>query len=176
MSDPEQRGEQAWVDEALEQNLAVVAARLGVEIAKRDVKIAQSGHLPTLDLFATTGEFDEDATETVTNRTLDTRTRGPADSDGTEDVVGLQVAVPIFTGGVTSSRVREQVYLHRASRQRLQGTPARRRTLDPRRLPDGAGGQGARRGAAAGRQARARRQCARRSAAWRSASAPTSTC
>ena len=77
VSDPEQRGEQAWVDEALEQNLAVVAARLGVEIAKRDVKIAQSGHLPTLDLFATTGEFDESATETVTNRTLDTTTRGP---------------------------------------------------------------------------------------------------
>jgi outer membrane protein len=110
------------VDDALEQNLAVVAARLGVEIAKRDVKIAQSGHLPTLDLFATTGGFDEDATETVKNRTADTRTRGPADSDGTEDVIGLQVAVPIFTGGVTSSRVREQVYLHRASRQRLQGT------------------------------------------------------
>jgi outer membrane protein len=122
VSDPEQRGEQAWVDEALEQNLAVIAARLGVEIAKRDVKIAQSGHLPSVDLFAATGEFDEDATETVENRTAGTRTRGPADSDGTEDVVGLQVAVPIFTSGVTSSRVREQVYLHRASRQRLQGT------------------------------------------------------
>jgi outer membrane protein len=132
VSDPEQRGEQAWVDEALEQNLTVIASRLGVEIAKRDVKIAQSGHLPTVDLFATTGEFDESATETVTNRTLDTRTRGPADSDGTEDVVGLQLAVPLFTGGVTSSRVREQVYLHRASRQRLQGSlrAAERSTRD----------------------------------------------
>ena len=122
VSDPEQRGEQAWVDDALEQNLAVISARLGVEISKRDVKIAQSGHLPTIDLYATTGAFDESATETVTNRDFDLRTRGPADSDGTEDVVGLQVAVPIFTGGVTSSRVREQVHLHRASRQRLQGT------------------------------------------------------
>ena len=75
VSDPEQRGEQAWVDDALEQNLAVVAARLGVEIAKRDVKIAQSGHLPTLDLFATTGGFDEDATETVKNRNAGTRAR-----------------------------------------------------------------------------------------------------
>jgi len=120
------------VDEAREQNLAVVAARLGVEIAKRDVKIAQSGHLPTLDLFATTGGFDEEATETVKNRNAGTRTRGPADSDGTEDVIGLQLAVPIFTGGVTSSRVREQVYLHRASRQRLQGSlrAAERSTRD----------------------------------------------
>jgi len=67
-SDTERRGEQAWVDLALDQNLAVVAARLGVDIAKRDVRIAQSGHLPTLDLYATTGAFDESATETVTNR------------------------------------------------------------------------------------------------------------
>ena len=152
VSDPEQRGEQAWVDDALEQNLAVVAARLGVEISKRDVKIAQSGHLPTVDLYATTGAFDESATETVTNRDFDLRTRGPADSDGTEDVVGLQVAVPIFTGGVT------QLAGPRAGApaQGVAATPAghaaRDGTLDPRRVPDGAGGQGAGRGAAAGRQ------------------------
>ena len=122
VADAEQRGEQAWVDLALDQNLAVVAARLGVDIAKRDVRIAQSGHLPTLDLYATTGGFDESATETVVNRNLDLRTRGPADSDGTEDVIGLQLAVPIFTGGATRSRVREQVALHRAARQRLDGS------------------------------------------------------
>jgi outer membrane protein len=118
-ADVAQRTEQAWVDQALEQNLGVVAARFGVDIAKRDVRIAQSGYMPTLDLYAATAGFDEDATETVTNRNFDLRTRGPADSDGTEDVVGLRLAVPIFTGGATSSRVREQVALHRASRQRL---------------------------------------------------------
>jgi len=131
-SDAERRSEQAWVDQAVDQNLAVVSARLGVDIAKRDVRIAQSGHLPTLDLYATTGAFDESATETVTNRNLDLRTQGPADSDGTEDVVGLQLAVPIFTGGATRSRVREQVALHRASRQRLDGSvrAAERATRD----------------------------------------------
>ena len=132
VADAEQRGEQAWVDQAVEQNLGVVAARLGVDIAKRDVKIAQSGYMPTLDLYATTGAFDETATETVTNRNLDLRTRGPADSDGTEDVIGLYVAVPIFTGGATRSRVREQVALHRAARQRLDGSvrAAERATRD----------------------------------------------
>jgi outer membrane protein len=121
-ADVEQRGEQAWVDQAVEQNLAVVAARFGVDIAKQDVRIAQSGYMPTLDLYAATGAFDEDATETVTNRNFDLRTKGPADSDGTEDVIGLRLAIPIFTGGATSSRVREQVALHRASRQRLDGS------------------------------------------------------
>jgi outer membrane protein len=132
VADAEQRGERAWVDQAVEQNLAVVAARFGVDVAKRDVKIAQSGYMPTLDLYATTGAFDETATETVTNRNLDLRTRGPADSDGTEDVVGLYFSVPIFTGGATRSRVREQVALHRASRQRLDGSvrAAERATRD----------------------------------------------
>ena len=40
VSDAEQRGEPAWVEQAIEQNLAVVAARFGVDIAKRDVRIA----------------------------------------------------------------------------------------------------------------------------------------
>jgi len=132
VADAAARGEQAWVDQAIEQNLAVVAARLGVDVAKRDVRIAQSGHLPTLDLYAATGAFDESATETVTNRNLDLSTRGPADSDGTEDVVGLRLEVPIFTSGATSSRVREQVALHRAARQRLDGSAraAERATRD----------------------------------------------
>ena len=132
VSDAERRGEQAWVDQAVEQNLAVVAARLGVDIAGRDVRIAQSGHLPTLDIYATTGAFDESATETVTNRNLDLSTRGPADSDGTEDVIGLRLEVPIFTGGATRSRVREQVALQRAARQRLDGSvrAAERATRD----------------------------------------------
>jgi outer membrane protein len=130
--DAQQRSEQAWVDQAVEQNLGVVAARFGVDIAKRDVRIAQGGYMPTLDLYAATGAFDEDATETVTNRNLDLRTKGPADSDGTEDVIGLRFAVPIFTGGATTSRVREQVALHRASRQRLDGSvrAAERSTRD----------------------------------------------
>jgi outer membrane protein len=130
--DPQQRSEQAWVDQAVEQNLGVVAARFGVDIAKREVRIAESGYMPTLDLYAATGAFDENATETVTNRNFDLRTRGPADSDGTEDVVGLRLVVPIFTGGATSSRVREQVALHRAARQRLDGSvrAAERSTRD----------------------------------------------
>jgi outer membrane protein len=132
VSDAERRGERAWVDQAVDQNLQVVVARFGVDIATRDVSIAQSGHLPTLDLYATTGGFDESATETVTNRNFDLRTRGPADSDATEDVIGLQLTVPIFTGGATRSRVREQVALQRAARRRLDGSlrAAERSTRD----------------------------------------------
>lgn len=56
----------------------------------------------------------------------------PADADGSEDVVGVEVVLPIFTGGQTRSRVREQVQLHRAARERLEANlrAAERATRD----------------------------------------------
>ena len=57
---------------------------------------------------------------------------GPADSDQTQDTYGVQVSVPIFSGGVTHARVQEQVYLQRAAREKLEGTmrAAERETRD----------------------------------------------
>ena len=46
---------------------------------------------------------------------------GPADSDQVDDTYGVRVNIPIFAGGATQSRVREQVHLHRAERERLEG-------------------------------------------------------
>ncbi len=46
--------------------------------------------------------------------------RAPADQTQTTDSIGVQVTIPIYSGGATSSRVRQQVYLHRAARERLE--------------------------------------------------------
>lgn len=126
LDQPQPLDEQAWVAQSLEQNLDVIAARLGVDIAKRNVGIARSGHMPTIDLFAQRTEFDSDATQINNGR------RGPADNDQEQDTIGIQVTVPIFSGGITQSRVREQVYLHRAERERLEGSQraAERATRD----------------------------------------------
>ncbi len=113
--------EQAGLDRALENNLDVIAAPAWKpEVAEpRDVKLARSGHLPEVSGSACWTGFDSDTTQTNNGVT------GPADSDQTgEDTVGVQVRVPIFSGGVTQSRVREQVYLQRAVRR-----TARRRAL-----------------------------------------------
>jgi outer membrane protein len=126
LDQPQPTSEQAWVDQAVEQNLGVISARLGVDVAKRNVNIAQSGHMPTIDIVASRSEFDSEATQ------VNNGFGGPADSDQVQDTIGLQVTVPIFSGGATQSRVREQVYLHRASRERLEGSlrTAERETRD----------------------------------------------
>jgi outer membrane protein len=126
LDQPQPADEQHWVDQALEQNLEVIAARLGVDIAKRNVGIARGGHMPTIDLFAQRNEFDSTATQINNGR------KGPADNDQTQDTIGVQLTLPIYSGGATSSRVREQVYLHRASREKLEGSQraAERATRD----------------------------------------------
>ncbi|HEX6572816.1 MAG TPA: TolC family outer membrane protein [Steroidobacteraceae bacterium] len=123
---PNPAAEQEWVDRALENNLSVIAARLETEVAARDVKVARSGHYPTVDLFASRNEFDSDTTATNNGLT------GPADSNQTDDTIGVQVNIPIFSGGTTQSRVRESVYLQRAAREKLEGTmrSAERETRD----------------------------------------------
>jgi outer membrane protein len=123
---PTPADEQAWVDRALENNLAVIAARLETEVAARDVKVARAGHYPTVELFARRSEFDGDTTATNNGLT------GPADSTQTDDTIGVQVNIPIFSGGATQSRVRESVYLQRAAREKLEGTmrSAERETRD----------------------------------------------
>jgi outer membrane protein len=138
LDEPKPLDEQGWVDQAIEQNLNVVAARLGVDIAKANVKIAQSGYMPTVDFFAQYGETDRDAIQA--NQPFNpsgeeppgTRIRGDADSNTSGDVIGLRVNVPLFTGGGTRSQVREQTYLHRAERERLEGAirGAERETRD----------------------------------------------
>ena len=115
LNQPDPGDRQSWVSKAEAQNLNVIAARFDVDIAKRNVKIAESGHMPTVELFGTYAEDDADTTTTNNGIT------GPADSSGDQTVYGVQMTLPVFSGGVTSSQVREQVYLHRAAREKLEG-------------------------------------------------------
>jgi outer membrane protein len=130
---PNPADEQGWVDRALEDNLSVIAARLETEVAARDVKVARAGHYPTVDLFARRSEFDRSGTQfTTSTDQIVPGVEEPADANGTDDTIGVQVTIPIFSGGVTQSRVRESVYLQRASREKLEGTmrSAERETRD----------------------------------------------
>src|SRR5690606_35549005 len=84
-------------------------------------RVARSGHFPAIDLVASRGDQDFDGTE-VSRNTAGNITRRPGDQSRVTDSVGIQVTIPIYSGGATSSRVRQRVYLHRAARERLERT------------------------------------------------------
>lgn len=120
---PDPQNEEQWVSVALEQNLRIISARLATDIAKQDIRVARSGHLPTIDIVASHTDFDQQGTRI--DRRSDIAGVGiesPADQSQTNDSIGVQVTFPIYSGGATSSRVRQRVYLHRAARERLERT------------------------------------------------------
>jgi len=112
---PDPNDEGSWVDLSLSQNLNLVASRIDERLARDEISFQRSGHYPTLELVANSGESDTDADRSFNNSPFI-----PADSDGSSDSISIQLNVPLFEGGGTSSRVREAVYLHRASREQLQ--------------------------------------------------------
>lgn len=118
---PDPENEEQWVQTALDQNLSVIAARLATDIAKQDVRVARSGHYPSIDLVASHNDSDVDGTQRSRN-VAGTITRSPADQAQLGDSIGIQITVPIYSGGATSSRVRQRVYQHRAARERLERT------------------------------------------------------
>ncbi len=82
-----------WVAQALDGNLDLLAAQLGLNIAERGVQVARSRHLPTLDLTA---------------RYVDTSSEsGSFPTDATQNSVGVGVTVPILAGGAVQSGVRQ---------------------------------------------------------------------
>jgi outer membrane protein len=119
---PSPADEEQWVTSALDQNLRVVSARLATDIAKSDVSVARAGHLPSFDIVASRQDQEFEGTQVGRNAVGESTPRSPADSTQTNDSIGIQVTVPIYSGGATSSRVRQRVYLHRAARERLERT------------------------------------------------------
>ncbi len=86
---------EAWVTRALEQNLRLASLQQQVSVAQQTVESARSGHYPTLDLQAQHRYTDE---QKFTSSTLE---------DITDTTISLQLNVPIYQGGATSSRVRQ---------------------------------------------------------------------
>lgn len=112
---PDPASEQAWVNMALEQNLELLASRFDEEIARDEIAFRRSGHYPTVDLVAGRSGSLQEVDRSVRNGPF-----LPAEAESDSNSIGIQVTIPLFSGGRTSSLVREAVYLHRASRNQLQ--------------------------------------------------------
>jgi len=112
--DPSPNNETSWVNLSLQQNLNLVASRLDEQLARDEISFRRNGHYPTIDLVASTGENQSEG-DAIANGIPNS-----FDDAATRDQISIQVTIPLFAGGGVSSRVREAVYLHRASREQLQ--------------------------------------------------------
>ena len=120
--EPSPTNEEQWVKAALDQNLELSSARLGADIARENVSIARSGHLPTLDLVAIRSGSNTTATASYVDPVTGLPSGYPANNNNNDKQIALQLTVPIYSGGNASSKVREAVYRHRAAREHLETT------------------------------------------------------
>ena len=112
---PNPQRENDWVDTSLEQNLSLMSAEVGVEIAKSEIKIQRSGHLPTIGVQAARRDTDTDSFRSDSGGAL-----SPADSENINEGVGIQMTLPLYSGGQVRSRVKQAVARHRASKEKLE--------------------------------------------------------
>jgi outer membrane protein len=100
------------------QNLALLSSRFSEDIARDEISFRRTGHYPTFDLVANYTTSDTD----IRNLTIggNTTLNSNFPTGNSRDSISVQFTVPLFAGGRTTSRVREAVYLHRASREQLQ--------------------------------------------------------
>ena len=114
---PDPSSEDRWVEMALQQNLSLVSSRLGGRHrprerergARRPSSLARSGGEPLQ------GDERRRSTSTPTAR----RTAARA-STNIRTSIGIQFTIPIYSGGMVSSQVRQAVYQHRAAKERLE--------------------------------------------------------
>jgi outer membrane protein len=104
-----------WVKLAMEQNARLISSRLAADITRHDISAERGGHFPSIDFLASKSWFESESSFTGT-------VTGQGDSDFEDTVYGVQLTVPIFSGGATSSRVRQAQYRNIAARERLERT------------------------------------------------------
>jgi outer membrane protein len=105
LNNPEPADQDRWVNISLEQNLTLISSRLQADIARENVRVAQGGHLPTLDLVAGRS-WDYTSSDQIFNGTPFSN----VDSKVNDRQIGLQFTLPIYSGGFTQSKVRQAQY------------------------------------------------------------------
>ncbi|XTZ39004.1 outer membrane channel protein TolC [Salmonella enterica] len=99
----------ALLKEAENRNLSLLQARLSQDLAREQIRQAQDGHLPTLDLTASTSVSNTKYSGSAT-RGSSLSSSSYADRDIGQNSVGLSFSLPIYSGGAVTSQVKQAQY------------------------------------------------------------------
>ncbi len=104
---PDPANMDVWVGRAQNDNVNVVVQRYLKTIADEEIRRNRAGHYPTLDL---TANYTDGRNQNFGSTQIDNKT----------SVVGLELNIPIYQGGLISSQVREAVANQEKARQDLE--------------------------------------------------------
>lgn len=103
-----QESPQQLLEMAQTQNLTLLRARIAQDIARDNISLASSGHLPELSLDGSYRRSDQ--TESVN------------DFDANDFNIGLNLAIPLYTGGNVTSQVKQAEYNYVVESENLEAS------------------------------------------------------
>ncbi|CAM2810354.1 outer membrane channel protein TolC [Vibrio ordalii] len=98
------------LEEAQQKNLSLLTARITQDVAKDNISLASSGHLPSLTLDGGYKYGDE------------SNNNGGSKVDYNDFNVGINLKVPLYTGGNTTSQTKQAEFAYVAASQDLEKT------------------------------------------------------
>jgi outer membrane protein len=110
---------QAWVDVALKQSPLLASKQHSLGAAEYNISTQRSGHLPTLNASIVRTD-----TPAWGNNSTSLNGTGlltfPATGLNNDTAIGVTLNVPIFTGGLVSSQVRQAVFQRDAAQDQVE--------------------------------------------------------
>ena len=108
LNNPEPSSLEAWADTALVNNPILLSAQYDTEIAKKQIDFQSAGHWPSLDLVGSYGVARSDTDFS------------PGTNDSDTGTIGLQLNIPLYSGGGVDAATRQAVAQHEASKDVLE--------------------------------------------------------
>lgn len=109
----------AWVDTAVQQNLNLLAVDQAVNAAGETLRQRRSGHAPTLDAVASYRKGDNDSLGFSNTMDIPGIDLPRYNGNVEQRAIGLQLNIPIYSGGLTNSQTRQAFHqLTQAEQQR----------------------------------------------------------
>lgn len=105
---PQPEDQSQWVQTAQAQNLTIRARLAAFNALRKRVNVERSGHYPSVGLVGKHSQLDT--------------TPGPGTNDGVTNSVAIELTVPIFQGGLVTSRTEQSKHLREAARQELEAS------------------------------------------------------
>ena len=105
IENPEPDNVEDWIQKAVSQNYALIVSREGLRIAEKDVKIARSGHYPSINSSISWGH----------NATGGGNSFFGSKSDSYS--MSVNINIPLYSGGAVSSRARRSGFLLEQAQQ-----------------------------------------------------------
>jgi outer membrane protein len=108
---PSEQSSDSLIDEAQQKNLSLLASRINADIAKDNISLASSGHMPSLTFDAGYNYTDQSNSGT------------PSQDGNYGDInAGINLYIPLYSGGNTSSLTSQAEFQYVAASQDLEAT------------------------------------------------------